>query len=213
MKKQIIICSLLSLLAGCATLDNPCNPQGEGRCASVTDAYNASLKDTVMPTDLPNGQTVNDRNSSEEYPYDPDSASNILKAYQQQGVYSQVPQAGVAVRNQQKTMRIWLLPYEDDVGLYHDQQYVYAVVQKATWRYKSTSLLGLNRNPYINTVPVGQVTNTNYQPFGPSKESDPIAKNQGLMSGNGLPPFSTQAVSNRNASIISNTPAPASSGN
>lgn len=206
MKNPILILSLLGLLTGCATLDNPCNPQGAGKCASVTDAYNASLKDTVMPTDLPNGQSVSG-NSSDEYPYDPDSASSILSAYRQQGVYSQVPQSGVAVRNQQQTMRIWILPYEDDVGLYHDQQYVYAVVKKATWRYKSTSLLGANRQ-YVNTVPVGQPAATNYQPFGSTKESDPIGKNQGLMSGSGLPPFSTQAVSNRNSSIINNTPVP-----
>lgn len=207
MKNQILLLSLIGLLSGCATLDNPCNPQGVGKCASVTDAYNASLKDTVMPTDLPNGQTVSG-SASDEYPYDPDSASNILRAYRQQGVYSQVPQSGVAVRNQQQTMRIWILPYEDDVGLYHDQQYVYAVVKKATWRYKSTSLMGLNKSPYVNTAPIGQPAATNYQPFGPTKESDPIAKNQVLMSGNGLPPFSTQSVSNRNSSIINNTPVP-----
>lgn len=208
--KQLIVTLLAVGLIGCSSLDNPCNDQGAGHCASVTTAYENSLKTTVNPTDLPRGQDVSTSNGSmQNY----GSKVSLSDAYKLQNSYSQIPQSGDALRTSTKTMRVWILPYEDDVGLYHDQQYVYAVTQRGTWMFKSVSN-NKSQNSYANTVAAGNVKPINYQPFV-AKESDVIANNQNLISGLGnssSSPFSTQGVANKNASAI-NSISSAPSGN
>lgn len=200
MKKLIVISSLVLGITGCSSLDNPCNDQGAGSCASVTTAYENSLKDTVNPADLPRGQSSS---SSSTGSSKTSSSNDLVYAYNQQHSYSQIPQSGDALRTTPKTMRVWILPYEDDVGLYHDQQYVYALVEKGIWKYKSTSLK-TNSSPYIKTY-AGDVSPSSYQPFV-AKESDAIANNQSLISAvggtSGTSPFSAEAVANKNAAVI-----------
>lgn len=210
MKNVIILSAIVTTLIGCSSLDNPCNDQGDGHCASVTTAYQNSLKDTVNPTDLPRGQSVNGSTS-----YSSSSSDNdLVVAYNKQQSYSQIPQAGDALRSAPKSMRIWLLPYEDDVGLYHDQQYVYALVERGAWKYKSTSLK-TNQSPYVNTY-AGKVTPSSYQPFA-AKESDPISNNQSLISSVNPTgsPFSAQSIANKNTAAINSigTSQTSSSGN
>lgn len=206
MKRIIILLSTLGLI-GCAGLDNPCNDQGAGHCSSVTTAYENSLKTTVNPTDLPRGETSSSSGSMQKY----GSNVDLAEAYKLQNSYSQIPQAGDALRTQTKTMRVWILPYEDDVGLYHDQQYVYAVTQRGSWMFKSVSNKK-SQTPYVNTVAASNVKPISYQPFA-AKESDVITNNQNIISGLGggsNNPFSTQGVANKNTSAINSiSPAPA----
>lgn len=201
MKKLVILSSLIVGITGCSSLDSPCNDQGNGSCASVTTAYENSLQDMVNPTDLPRGQSNSGSTSTGS---SRTSGSNdLVYAYNQQQSYSQIPQAGDALRTTPKTMRVWILPYEDDVGLYHDQQYVYALVERGVWKYKSMSLK-TNSSPYIKTY-AGSVSPSSYQPFV-AKESDPVANNQSLISAvggtGGASPFSAQSVANKNAATI-----------
>lgn len=214
--KKVIALTITALITGCAGLDNPCNDQGPGKCASVTTAYQNSLKSTINPADLPRGQSVADYNNSNSAAVDND----LVVAYTKQQSYSQIPKAGDALRSSPKSMRVWILPYEDNLGLYHDQQYVYALVEKGAWKYKSVSLKN-NSNQYMNTFTDNSVSGKSYQPFA-AKESDPIANNQSLISSVGTPgstnagaggsPFTAQAIANKNASIInsvsSGTPLP-----
>lgn len=211
MKRIVILLAVIGLV-GCSNLENPCNDQGAGHCASVTTGYENSLKDTVNPTDLPRGQEVADNGSSSGSMQNYGSNVSLADAYKLQNSYSQIPQAGDALRTPTKTMRVWILPYEDDVGLYHDQQYVYAVTQRGTWMFKSMSNKK-SQTPYINTVAAGNVTPISYQPFV-AKESDAITNNQNLISGLGgsstTSPFSSQGVANKNtAALNSISPAPA----
>lgn len=206
MKKIIILSAMVTALTACSGLDNPCNDQGGGHCASVTTAYQNSLKDTVNPTDLPRGQSST---GSTSYSGSSDD-SDLVVAYNKQQSYSQIPQAGDALRSAPKSMRIWLLPYEDDVGLYHDQQYVYALVEKGVWKYKSTSLK-TSQNPYVNTY-AGKITSSNYQPFA-AKESDPISSNQSLISSVNPAgsPFSAQSIATKNTAAINSIGTPQTS--
>lgn len=202
MKKVMILSGLIIGITGCSSLDNPCNDQGAGSCASVTTAYQNSLQDTVNPADLPRGQSTSSSTSSTGSSRTSGS-NDLVYAYNQQQSYSQVPQAGDALRTTPKTMRVWILPYEDDVGLYHDQQYVYALVERGIWKYKSMSLK-TNSSPYVKTY-AGNVSPSSYQPFV-AKESDPVANNQSLISavgGTGVAsPFSAQSISNKNTAAI-----------
>lgn len=216
MKKLILL--MTAVLTGCSSLDNPCNDQGAGQCASVTTAYQNSLKNSVSPADLPRGQSVDSINSRSS------SSSNddLVLAYTKQQSYSQIPQAGSAMRTSPQSMRVWILPYEDDAGLYHDQQYVYALVHKGVWKYKSTSLKN-TANPYINTY-ADSVSSSKYQPFT-MKESDPISNNQALISPLANPassstaqnpstsPFSADAIASKNSAILNSVSGTSSTGN
>lgn len=202
MKRLIIILSTI-MAAGCSSLDNPCNDQGAGHCASVTTAYENSLQDTVSPSDLPRGQTTSSNSSNGS---GSSSDSDLVVAYNNQQGYSQIPQYGDALRSAPKSMRVWILPYEDDVGLYHDQQYVYALVEKGIWKYKSVNL-SKSTNKFVNTYASSDAAKSTYQPFIPPKESDvTLNNNQSLISSIGTSnnprPFSAEAISNKNTAAI-----------
>lgn len=200
MKLNILLGVAVVAVSGCSSLDNPCNDQGVGQCASVTSAYDNSLKNTVNAADLPRGQSVTSANGSSS---NNNAGNDLVKAYNSQQAYSQIPQAGDALRSTPKTIRVWILPYEDDVGLYHDQQYIYALVERGSWKYKSMSLKSTS-NAYTNTYAGNATSSSNYSPFK-AKESDSISANPALISslGNaGGSPFSAQAVSNKNTAIL-----------
>ena len=209
MRKLLLLNVSILGLAGCSGLDNPCNSQGAGHCASVTTAYQNSLKDTVQPTDLPRGQSIDGSSSGGTSRHDDSSSNqNLVASYNLQHTFSLFPLAGDPLRSTPKTMRVWILPYEDDMHLYHDQQYVYAVIERGSWKYKSMSLSS-DQNYYANTIPAGQVQNISYQPFGPAKESVPAVSNQNLISAIGSPsngsnvtPFSSQAIAEKNTAAI-----------
>lgn len=212
MKLNILFGVAVVAITGCSSLDNPCNDQGVGQCVSVTSAYDNSLKNTVNASDLPRGQSVASASSSSN---NSSSKSDLVSAYNSQQAYFQIPQAGDALRSTPKTIRVWILPYEDDVGLYHDQQYIYALVQRGAWKYKSMSLKSnANSNAYTNTY-AGNGVSGNYSPFK-SNESDATSSNPPLISslGNSGSPFSAQAVSNKNTAILNSVSAPSTvSGN
>lgn len=194
-----ILCISFMGLIGCSGLDNPCNDQGAGHCASVTTAYDNSLKNTVNETDLPRGDDGKGGGgwfSSEKKP-------SLSEAYKMQNTYSQIPKDGVALRTQTKTMRVWILPYEDDVGLYHDQQYVYAVIKNGGWMFKSVNnRITDSQDSYSHNVLVSGNPSIKYKPFV-AKESDAIGSNQGLISAvGGNNQISTQAIANKNATTI-----------
>lgn len=210
MKQRLItvLCGSIALV-GCGSLDNPCNDQGVGQCASVTTAYNNSLKDTPSPADFPRGTSSKSSSSSS-------TDSDLVSAYNKQQSYSQLPTAGKALRTTPQSMRIWILPYEDELGIYHDQQYVYALVYRGEWKYKSTSLKS-STNQYVTTY-ADNVTSSKYQPFM-AKESDPINSNQNLISTLGNPgstnstgqannPFSMDSVANKNNAILNSISSP-----
>lgn len=218
MKRLLIVLSTI-LATGCSSLDNPCNDQGAGHCASVTTAYENSLQDTVTPSDLPRGQSSSGSSSNGSSSLS--SSDDLVAAYNSQQSYSQVPQYGDAMRTAPKSMRVWILPYEDEVGLYHDQQYVYALVEKGVWKYKSVNL-SKNTNKFVNTYASSNTSKSSYQPFAAPKESDvTLSTNQSLISSVGTPnssssnsnPFSAEAISNKNTAAINSVSAENSSGN
>lgn len=40
---------------------------------------------------------------------------------------------GAPIRNQENVQQIWIGPYEDEDGNYHEPSYVYTVVKKGSW--------------------------------------------------------------------------------
>jgi conjugal transfer pilus assembly protein TraV len=48
--------------------------------------------------------------------------------------YAAPPTIGYPIRSQPKVMRIWLSPGEDSDGVFHDQRYVYLVVEPGKWQ-------------------------------------------------------------------------------
>lgn len=173
MKKLITPLICVSLIS-CSSLNSPCQDQGNGHCASVTTAYQNSLEDTSTPSDFPAGtnangycvgSTCNSVNGGGT-----SKSSDLVALYNQQNMYSQQPVLGSAIRTQPKEMRVWILPYEDDVGLYHDQQYVYAVVKKGNWKYKSMSLSNPKKQ-FVNTAQVGDNA-IDYKPFSVNSSNE-----------------------------------------
>lgn len=116
--KYFIVPTLTVFLSGCMGMGSKfdCNVDSGGRCAPMHHinqmanygAFNEKTEkpfktDKLMLTERKENKTI-------------------------QNTYGTVP-----IRSSEKIQQIWIGPYEDTNGNYHEGSYVYAVVKKGSW--------------------------------------------------------------------------------
>lgn len=107
------------LASGCASTmgmgesDLSCPyPDGE-QCISLEDAYERSIQDTDAR----------------------DAIRAAPEALPQQAMPPRLP-SGAPILSEPEILRVWVGPWEDEVGQFHDQSYVYTVVRDGQWVLK-----------------------------------------------------------------------------
>ena len=118
-KKTILFTNILlvSLLAGCETMNSSydCPLSISASCMPLHD-MDALVSEGIYPKD--NNQVVNNDSNRD-------------------GVYIQpsknLSSGSYPKRTKDMVAKIWLAPYEDSKGDYHEQSNVYAVVKNSTW--------------------------------------------------------------------------------
>ncbi|WP_018949055.1 TraV family lipoprotein [Thioalkalivibrio sp. ALMg11] len=107
------------LASGCASTmgmgeSNLSCPYPEGdQCLSLEDAYANSIADTDAR----------------------DAARAAPTALPQQAMPPRLP-SGAPILSEPEILRVWVGPWEDEVGQFHDQSYVYTVVREGQWVLK-----------------------------------------------------------------------------
>ena len=118
-KKTILFANmfLLSLLAGCETMNSSydCPLSISASCMALHD-MDSAVSQGLYPKENNQG-VADDSNSDSVYIQ---SSNNLSK-----GSYPK--------RTQDMVAKIWLAPYEDSRGDYHEQSNVYTVVKNSTW--------------------------------------------------------------------------------
>ena len=119
------MCAILASLTGCAGMNSKfgCNAVAGDSCTPVSivnQKANAGDYDNVQ-----SGGSINtsDESSTQTYSY---AGTNV-------GYNVATPMPGEPVRFGETVQRIWLAPYQDNAGNYHEPSYVYTVLQKPHW--------------------------------------------------------------------------------
>jgi conjugal transfer pilus assembly protein TraV len=127
MKKQLLVLCVVSvsvLFAGCSTSPNyACGSPAGGKCQSVKESYLAALGKKLSA----GGSSSSSSSSSNGKPVE---ATSRVTQY--------VPE-GVAIRSMPQVMRVWVAPWEDANGVFHDQQYSYFVADPGQWTLKANT--------------------------------------------------------------------------
>jgi conjugal transfer pilus assembly protein TraV len=66
--------------------------------------------------------------------------------------FNDPPTGGLPVRSAPRVLRIWLAPREDGDGVFHDQRFVYAVVENGLWQTER-ALFQLEQAPRLTSLP------------------------------------------------------------
>ena len=120
------------LLSGCSTSPNyACGtPQG-GKCQSVSDSYLSALGKKLKG----NGATTNTTTSGKS-------------AVEATARVTQYIPEGVAIRSLPQVMRVWIAPWEDNNGVFHDQSYSSFVADAGEWSLRANTEKSLYPNGY-----------------------------------------------------------------
>lgn len=117
--KSIFLVSLLVFtifLSGCTNMNGQfdCNASSGGRCAPMNQIN--KMADYGMFREAA-----------------PHKATNFTEAKNQNYGYPLNTFAGAPIRNSENVQQIWIGPYEDVNGNYHEPSYVYTVIKKGSW--------------------------------------------------------------------------------
>jgi conjugal transfer pilus assembly protein TraV len=133
----IIVLLGVLLLSGCSTSPNyACGtPQG-GKCQSVSDSYLSALG-KKLKGNAGNAAVTKTANTTTGKPAVEASAR----------VTQYIPE-GVAIRSLPQVMRVWIAPWEDNNGVFHDQSYSYFVADAGEWSLRANTEKSLYPNGY-----------------------------------------------------------------
>lgn len=118
--RNLIVLGIVVLLSACAAENSKfnCNMRGTGECASLDQ--------------------VNQQASQGVFNQAPNAGDNQTVAFDTAALGGQSTQTiaqnpGEPIRYSETVQRIWLSPYEDNNGNYHEPSYVYTVIQPGHW--------------------------------------------------------------------------------
>jgi conjugal transfer pilus assembly protein TraV len=118
--RNLSVLGMAILLSACAAENSQfnCNRRGTGECASL-DQVNQQASQGVF-NQAPNAS---------------DSQTTALDTPAMGGQSTQTiaQNPGEPIRYSETVQRIWLSPYEDTNGNYHEPSYVYTVIQPGHW--------------------------------------------------------------------------------
>ena len=151
--KHGFILSLITgsfLLSGCSVFggnDFSCNRVGGiSGCVSMDNVYKMSEDGTISEQHSPysvDGKQYMTADNATAGSFTPTgTSSNLPQAVSNQSGYAVgVPSAGMPVRYGDKIQKVWIFPYQDTSGNYHESSIIYSVVQKSHWvGYPTTAI-------------------------------------------------------------------------
>jgi conjugal transfer pilus assembly protein TraV len=122
------------LLSGCSTSPSyACGSVQGGKCQSVSASYLMAL-----------GKNLKGSGSTS------DKAGKGGKAVEATGarVTQYIPE-GIAIRSMPQVMRVWVAPWEDNNGVFHDQNYNYFVADSGQWALSANTEKSIYANGYM----------------------------------------------------------------
>ena len=129
----IIVLLGVLLLSGCSTSPNyACGTPQSGKCQSVSDSYLSALGKKLKG----NATATKTTNTTGKPAVE---ASARVTQY--------IPE-GVAIRSLPQVMRVWIAPWEDNNGVFHDQSYSYFVADAGEWSLRANTEKSLYPNGY-----------------------------------------------------------------
>lgn len=120
LKKQNIMLVFVSvftlLLSGCAGMNGKfdCNVSSGGKCAPMNHI----------------NKMANYGAFQDNRPY---KTGNLMQTKNKISGYPLNTFAGQPIRSNESVQQIWIGPYEDAIGNYHEPSYLYTVVKKGRW--------------------------------------------------------------------------------
>ena len=150
---SLLTCSVL--LSGCSVFggnDFSCNRVGGiNGCVSMDDAYKMSEDGEISanraPYSVDGKQYISGGETGAGSFASPSSEASTTTSTLPQAVGGQsgyavgVPSAGMPVRYGDKIQKVWIFPYQDKSGNYHESAIIYSVVQKSHWvGYPTTAI-------------------------------------------------------------------------
>ena len=118
-------------LTGCAsTTDSSfsCPSPSSGMCSSVTTVDKMVTSGQINTNQ---SQNLSSNGGSDNNPW-----ANFSTPY------PVTVQDNSALRTQDKVMAVWIAPYEDETGNYHDGSNVFAVIEQGHWKTKPVKAIG-----------------------------------------------------------------------
>ena len=135
--RQYVVISILSImLSGCMGIGSSfdCNMDSGGRCAPMYQinrmasrgSFSSSETATDKPYEINKSMFALKKGSSAKQNIlgETPSSSNSLRSN---------PLRSNLLRSNEKTQQIWIGPYEDANGNYHEGSNIYTVVKKSEW--------------------------------------------------------------------------------
>lgn len=146
-------------MSGCSIMsfgesEYSCSGLPDGvRCMSARDVYQLTANGNVpRPTD---GQGKVQSNTSEK-------AENVeSRIIEDRYVAPSVPNKPVPIRTPAQVMRLWIAPWEDDVGNLNISSYIYTEIEERRWLYDtapSRSKVSIQPLQMIKADPEAQET-------------------------------------------------------
>ena len=128
----------VSFMVGCSTTPKyACGTPEDGKCQSVGDAYMNALGKKIKHT-----FTKGSKRTAV-------SDSDIATSYDVSPKVTQYVPEGVAILSQPQVMRVWVAPWEDAQGVFHDQSYQYTVVDSGQWTLRANTEKSIYPSPYM----------------------------------------------------------------
>lgn len=123
---RLSLTAALALLGGCSITgfsnSFDCNVKSDGICASLSTAYEKSNR-----RELPSQRAATAAQSAAA------PAPAALAPGQISPAQMQAPSSGAPLRIQPTILRVWVAPWEDDLGALRDQSYAYLTIDPGRW--------------------------------------------------------------------------------
>lgn len=139
MKRLLIVGFALvgTALSGCTTPKYACGAPGGVGCKSVQEVYQLSNSGQLKITKaLPEGE-----DSEEKWQEDAKAQKVSLPlpdpVSKPQTVYGNNK---IGLRSSERKLRIWISPWEDAEQDFHDEQFVYTIVEEGEWIHKENKV-------------------------------------------------------------------------
>lgn len=128
MPKKLCFAAIPLLLSGCAWMSGlsgesnfSCKAPDGVTCQTVSGVYHNS-----MQNNLPS-QLSATRSTEARQPPDTAETDSISPRFMK------TPASGLPIRKPPKVVRIWIAPWEDEAGDFHDQSFMYTMVNPGKW--------------------------------------------------------------------------------
>jgi len=133
--KAIAVFNTVLFLSGCIGMNSKfdCNVSSGGKCAPMNSIH--KMADQGMFNSNSDGNGNDKRNRNNNHNHKLIENSTMAKLSTSQGYPSGVDNffIGKPIRSAETVQQIWIGPYEDTNGNYHESAYLYAVVKKSRW--------------------------------------------------------------------------------